>query len=385
MKNWKGVLTILLMSVLSLGFSLSAFAAETDALQLKSKSAVLMDAGTGTVLYEKNSHEAMPPASVTKVMTLLLIYEAEAAGQFEWEEAVQVSEHAASMGGSQVFLEPGETQTAAELTKCIAIASANDAAVAMAEFVAGSEEAFVERMNQRAAELGMADTVFKNACGLPAEGHVTSAYDIALMSRELMLHHPDIRKYTTVWMDTLRGGASSLVNTNKLVRFYEGTTGLKTGSTNAAGYCISATAERDGMELIAVILNGKTSAQRFQDAQTLLNYGFSAYALKTIVPEEPLPPVKVTLGSQATVQPVPGPENKLLLEKAKAGTLSQSVTLEPAVQAPVAAGDRLGTLTITVGEETVAELPLLAGEAVPRITFRQMLPRVWKLACLAGG
>lgn len=385
MKNWKGVLTILLMSVLSLGFSLSAFAAETEALQLKSKSAVLMDAGTGTVLYEKNSHEAMPPASVTKVMTLLLIYEAEAAGQFGWEETVQVSEHAASMGGSQVFLEPGETQTAAELTKCIAIASANDAAVAMAEFVAGSEEAFVERMNQRAAELGMADTVFKNACGLPAEGHVTSAYDIALMSRELMLHHPDIRKYTTVWMDTLRGGASSLVNTNKLVRFYEGTTGLKTGSTNAAGYCISATAERDGMELIAVILNGKTSAQRFQDAQTLLNYGFSAYALKTIVPEEPLPPVKVTLGSQATVQPVPGPENKLLLEKAKAGTLSQSVTLEPAVQAPVAAGDRLGTLTITVGEETVAELPLLAGEAVPRITFRQMLPRVWKLACLAGG
>lgn len=385
MKNWKGVLAILLMSVLSLGFSLSAFAAETDALQLKSKSAVLMDAGTGTILYEKNSHEAMPPASVTKVMTLLLIYEAEAAGQFEWEEAVQVSEHAASMGGSQVFLESGETQTAAELTKCIAIASANDAAVAMAEFVAGSEEAFVERMNQRAAELGMADTVFKNACGLPAEGHVTSAYDIALMSRELMLHHPDIRKYTTVWMDTLRGGASSLVNTNKLVRFYEGTTGLKTGSTNAAGYCISATAERDGMELIAVILNGKTSAQRFQDAQTLLNYGFSAYALKTIVPEEPLPPVKVTLGSQATVQPVPGPENKLLLEKAKAGTLSQSVTLEPAVQAPVAAGDRLGTLTITVGEETVAELPLLAGEAVPRITFRQMLPRVWKLACLAGG
>lgn len=203
MKNWKGVLAILLMSVLSLGFSLSAFAAETGALQLKSKSAVLMDAGTGTILYEKNSHEAMPPASVTKVMTLLLIYEAEAAGQFEWEEAVQVSEHAASMGGSQVFLEPGETQTAAELTKCIAIASANDAAVAMAEFVAGSEEAFVERMNRKAEELGMQETNFVNACGLDVDGHETSAYDIALMSRELMTKFPEIQKYTTTWQDTI--------------------------------------------------------------------------------------------------------------------------------------------------------------------------------------
>ena len=355
------------------------------ALEVTAPSALLMEKDTGTVLFAKNEHERLEPASVTKIMTLLLTMEAIDSVALRYEDTVTASPHACSMGGSQIWLKEGEQLTVDEMLKAVCVVSANDCAVALAEHIAGSEEAFVERMNQRAAELGMADTVFKNACGLPAEGHVTSAYDIALMSRELMLHHPDIRKYTTVWMDTLRGGASSLVNTNKLVRFYEGTTGLKTGSTNAAGYCISATAERDGMELIAVILNGKTSAQRFQDAQTLLNYGFSAYALKTIVPEEPLPPVKVTLGSQATVQPVPGPENKLLLEKAKAGTLSQSVTLEPAVQAPVAAGDRLGTLTITVGEETVAELPLLAGEAVPRITFRQMLPRVWKLACLAGG
>jgi D-alanyl-D-alanine carboxypeptidase (penicillin-binding protein 5/6) len=219
-------------------------------------------------------------------------------------------------------------------------------------------------MNRRAAELGMNDTTFKNACGLPVEGHVTSAYDIALMSRELMLRHPDIRRYTTVWMDTLRDGASSLVNTNKLVRFYDGTTGLKTGSTNAAGYCISATAERDGMELIAVILKGKTSPERFADAQTLLNYGFASYALKTVIPDEPLPPVPVTLGTQATVQPVLGEENQLLLEKAKTGELSQSVTLESSVQAPVAVGDRLGTLTVTFGEEVLVELPLLAGEEV---------------------
>ena len=357
--------------------SVSAWAVEVSA-----PSALLMEKDTGTVLFAKNEHERLEPASVTKIMTLLLTMEAIDSGALRYEDTVTASPHACSMGGSQIWLKEGERLTVDEMLKAVCVVSANDCAVALAEHIAGSEEAFVERMNQRAAELGMADTVFKNACGLPAEGHVTSAHDIALMSQELMLHHPDIRKYTTVWMDTLREGASSLVNTNKLVRFYEGTTGLKTGSTNAAGYCISATAERDGMELIAVILNGKTSAQRFQDAQTLLNYGFSAYALKTVVPEGPLPPVPVRLGTQATVQPILGEGNQLLLEKTKTGELGQSVTLEPSVQAPVAVGDRLGTLTVTSEGEVLAELPLLAGEEVPRITFRQMLPRVLRIACL---
>ena len=212
---------------------------------------------------------------------------------------------------------------------------------------------------------------------------LTSAHDIAIMSRELILNHPDIRQYTTIWMDSLRGGASQLVNTNKLVRFYEGATGLKTGSTDSALYCLSGTAERDGMELIAVIMKDATSAQRFADAQTLLNYGFSTSALKHVAPETPLSPVPVTLGTQATVQPVLGDGGTLLLEKAKAGDLQQTVTLSAGVKAPVALGDQLGMLTVSSGEEVVAEIPLLAGEEVPRITYGQMLLRLLRLALLS--
>ena len=358
-------------------------AEENEAVEISAPSGVLMEPETKTILYEKDKDTRRSPASVTKVMTLLLIFDHLKDGSLKLTDTVTTSAHAKSMGGSQVFLEEGETQDVETMIKCIVVASGNDASVAMAEHIAGSEEAFVKEMNVRAEGLGMENTHFVDCCGLTdSDEHYTTAYDIALMSRELMLYHPDIRTYTTVWMDTLRDGASSLVNTNKLVRFYDGTTGLKTGSTSAAGYCISATAERDGMELIAVILKGKTSPERFADAQTLLNYGFATYALKNVVPDTPLPPVPVTLGTQATVQPVLGEENQLLLEKAKTGELSQSVTLESSVQAPVAVGDRLGTLTVTSEGEVLAELPLLAGEEVPRITFRQMLPRVLRIACL---
>ena len=354
------------------------------AVEVAAPSAILMEKETGTVLFAKDEHKQLEPASVTKVMTLLLTMEAIDGGQLGYDDMVTASAHACSMGGSQIWLKEHEQLSVSDMLKAVCVVSANDCAVALAETVAGSEDAFVERMNQRAAELGMQDTTFKNATGLPAAGHVTSAYDIALMSRELILNHPDIRQYTTIWMDTLRGGESQLVNTNRLVRFYEGATGLKTGSTDSALYCLSATAERDGMELIAVIMKGATSAQRFEDAQNLLSYGFASYALRKIVPEQALPPVPVELGVQATVQPVPGEGGALLLEKAKAGNLTQSVALEEQVEAPVALGDRLGTLTVTSGEEVVAEIPLLAGEEVPRVTYGQMFLRLLKTACLAG-
>ena len=355
------------------------------ALEVSAPSAVLMEKETGTVLFAKDEHAKLEPASVTKVMTLLLTMEAIDAGILHYDDVITASAHACSMGGSQIWLEENEQMTVDDMLKAVCVVSANDCAVALAEAVAGSEDAFVERMNQRAAELGMTDTHFCNATGLPAEGHVTSAHDIALMSRELIRNHPDIRQYTTIWMDSLRGGASSLVNTNRLIRTYEGATGLKTGSTDSARYCLSGTAERDGMELIAVIMKAPTSAQRFQDAQTLLNYGFSTYVLENAAPETALPPVPVSLGTQATVQPVVGGDTYLLLEKAGAGDLRQAVSLPESLEAPVAAGDPIGTLIITSGEgETVAEIPLVAGEEVPRVTFWQMFLRMLRTAFLSA-
>ena len=248
-------------------------------------------------------------------------------------------------------------------------------------YVAGSEAAFVQRMNERAQELGMVNTHFVNCTGLPADGHVTSAYDIALMSRELIWRHPDIRRFTTIWMDSLRDGASMLVNTNKLVRFYPGATGLKTGSTDSAKYCISATAEKDGMELIAVILGGSTSDKRFSDAKALLNYGFAAYSLVTVTPESPLPAVPVTLGTQKTVQSVLTSENALLLEKSRANGLTQAVSLPESIDAPVEEGEPLGTLDIFDADGTpVASLPLLAGESIPHLTWSELFCRLLKLA-----
>ena len=354
------------------------------AVEVSAPSAILLEKETGKVLFAKDEHKQLEPASVTKVMTLLLTMEAIDGGQLSYDTMVTASAHACSMGGSQIWLKENEQMTAGEMLKAVCVVSANDCAVALAEHIAGSEDSFVEQMNQRAAELGMADTTFKNATGFPAAGHVTSAHDIALMSRELIQHHPDIRQFTTVWMDSLRGGESQLVNTNRLIRFYDGATGLKTGFTASALYCLSGTAERDGMELIAVIMKDATSAQRFEDAQALLSYGFAGYALKSVVPETPLAPLPVTLGTQATVQPVLGEGGKLLLEKAKAGTLQQTVSMTESVEAPVKAGDSLGVLTVTAGDEVVAEIPILAGEEVPRITYGQMLLRTFKLAFLSA-
>ena len=367
----KRILPLLLIFALLLCVPVRA-----DELTLDAPSALLMEKATGTVLFAKDEHTPREGASVTKVMTLLLTMEAIDSGALSYDDTVTGSAHAASMGGSQIWLKEGEQMCAEDLIKAVCVVSGNDAAVALGEHLAGSEEAFVERMNARAKELGMNDTHFLNCTGLPAEGHVTSAYDIALMSRELILHHPDIRRFTTIWMDSLRGGESLLVNTNKLVRFYPGATGLKTGSTSSAKYCISATAEKDGMELIAVVLGGSTSDKRFADAKTLLNYGFAAYTLLPVVPESPLPAVPVTLGERRQVQAVLPQGSVLLLEKNRANALTQSLTLSEAVEAPVEQGDTLGSLDLFTADGTLlSSLPLLAGESVARLTWRQLFCR----------
>ncbi len=346
------------------------------ALDLSAPSAVLMEKETGTVLLEKESHTQLPPASVTKVMTLLLTMEAVDRGDLHMDDLITASAHACSMGGSQIWLREREQMSVSDMVKAVCVVSANDCAVALAERLAGTEEAFAEQMNRRAKELGMNDTHFVNATGLPAPGHVTSAHDIALMSRELIHSHPQIREYTTIWMDSLRGGASQLVNTNKLIRFYPGATGLKTGSTDEAKYCLSATAERDGMELIAVIMKAPTSAQRFDDARALLDHGFAAYTLKTVTPETPLPAVPVTLGAVPEVSAELGEGTELLLEKAQATELSQSLELTEHLDAPVEKGQRLGSLTVTAGGKTIARIPVLAAESVPKLSFLELFTRL---------
>ena len=373
-----------LLAAAALAVTLKPAAAGAADLPVTSRAALLMEKTTGQVLFAQNEHEALEPASVTKVMTLLLTMEAIDSGTIAYDDVVTVSAYAAGMGGSQVFLAEGEQITVEELLKAVCVASGNDAAAALAEQVAGTAELFVEKMNRRAAELGMNDTHFVNCTGLTAEGHVTSAYDIALMSRELILHHPDIRRFTTIWMDTIRGGTFQLANTNKLIRFYDGATGLKTGYTASAGYCISATAERDGMELIAVIMKAPDKDTRSSDAKALLSYGFAAYTLAPAAPEEPLPPVPVAMGTQDAVQPVlETPEATVLLEKAAASGLTREVRLEPSVAAPVTAGQVLGELTLKSGGDTVLTVPLTAGEDVVRRSWGQIFTALLRLAVFA--
>ncbi len=373
------LVVILLLSLISLPTQ----AAE---LTVAGKSAVLMDLATGTVLYESNPHERLAPASVTKVMTMLLIMEAVDSGKIAMTDMVTASEAAAAKGGSQVYLKVGETMAVSEMLKCIAVSSANDCACAMAEHIAGSEEAFVGMMNSRAAELGMQDTHFVNCTGLDdgenAGEHKTSAYDIALMSRELLKNHPDIKKFTTIWMDTIRNGTFGLSNTNKLVRFYPGATGLKTGFTSGAGYCLSATAQRDGMELIAVVMGAETSKIRNTACKQLLDHGFANYAL--IAPDlSDTPQVPVRLGTADSVPLSLGDASSLLIDKGQRSAVTMDVALEEEVPAPVAQGQRLGTMTVKVGEQTLADIPLVAAEAVEKLTWGDLFGKILRRAAMA--
>ncbi len=361
-----------------------AVPAADGGLSLSCASAVLMEKETGTFLLEENSHEKLEPASVTKIMTLLLVMEAVDSGQLSKDDLVTVSAYAAGMGGSQVYLEEGEQMPVSEMLKCVTVVSGNDCAVALAEHVAGSEGAFVARMNQRAQELGMADTNFLNCTGLPAQGHVTSAHDIALMSRELILNHPSIREYTTIWMDAIRNGEFGLTNTNRLVRFYQGATGLKTGFTSSAKYCMSATAERDGMELISVVMKSPTSNQRFEDAKALLDYGFAHYAMVPVYPESPLAPVDVLLGTEAQVQPQPERDCRLLVRKGEEGQVTTRLSMATDVEAPVEKGQILGRLEVYVGDELRDAIPILSSRQVDRLSVPGIFTRMLRRLLMAG-
>lgn len=350
--------------------------ANTGNIELNAKSAILIEQNSGTVLFEKSADTQMPPASITKIMTLLLVMEAIEEGKFDYDTPITCSEHSSSMGGSQIWLEVGETMTADELLRAAAIGSANDATCALGEQVAGSEEGFVDMMNTRAAELGMTNTHFENCTGLDAQGHLTTARDIAAMSRELLKHN-DITKYTTVWMDSLRDGKTELVNTNKLVRFYEGATGLKTGTTNGAGSCLSASATRDGLSLIAVVLGCDNSNNRFADAKKLLNYGFANYGNATVtIDRDELPDIPVTKGTDTSVTLTADDSISFLVSKGKEGDIQKSFDLPETLEAPVRAGDTVGTITFTLDGKTLGQLPIVTSNGVDRMTYMTGIGRI---------
>ena len=382
MRRWAAGLVLAAMTL-----GLMAQTGRAAELELAAPSSILMEKTTGEVLYEDNADEKLRPASVTKVMTLLLVMEALEDGRIGWDDMVTTSAAAAAKGGSQIYLEENEQLPLTEMLKSVVVSSANDCACALAEHIAGSEAAFVQRMNERAQELGKANTHFVNCTGLDdgpdANEHLTTARDIAIMSREL-LKHEKIKEYTTIWMDTVRNGEFGLSNTNKLVRFYDGTTGLKTGYTSGAGYCLSASAERGGMELIAVVMHCKTSPDRFESAKALLNYGFANYALVDPMENLTIEPVPVVLGKQALVQVQAQGAGTILIDKALAGSVTCAVELDESVTAPVLKGQQLGTLRVEAGGRLLREIALAAAQEVPALGF----PDIWRMmlerVCMAG-
>ena len=349
----------------------------TDTLNLEAESAILIEQSTGKILYSKNEHEQLRPASVTKVMSILLIMEAVDSGKISLTDTVPCSENAASMGGSQIWLDPRETLTVDEMLKAICVASANDCVVAMAEYIAGTEDAFVQMMNDRSKELGMNDTTFKNCHGLDEDGHVTSSYDISLMSRELLVNHPDVTKYTTIWMEDLRDGKSRLANTNKLIKNYKGATGLKTGSTGLALYNLSASATRDGLSLIAVIMKAPSTKVRFAEAEKLLDYGFNSFMYKEFAKQgDILDTISVNKGVQNSVDIVFGNNAGVLIKKGEDKNIEQTITINENISAPVEKGQTLGSVTYSLNGEIISSVNLVANDSVDKINLFTMTKEI---------
>ena len=377
----KRIISVLLCILMMIPLSVTAFAEESDAVteSLTAKSAILMEISSGKVLAEKNADEKLPPASITKIMTLLLVTEALDDGKITLEDKVTASSEAASKGGSQIWLKEGETMTVHELIKATAVASANDASTALAEYIAGDEASFVEKMNERAKELGMKNTNFENCSGLDdtAESHYSSARDIAIMSCELMKHEI-IKNYTTIWMDSLRDGKTELVNTNRLIRFYKGATGLKTGTTSKAGYCISATAQRDGMKLVAVILGSDNSTDRFEDAKKLLNWGFANYSIyKPKIDKSLITDVTVLCGEQDKIVPIVKNPSPVLIKKGTEKEITQRVDICIDVEAPVEKGQKLGAVYFEKDGKTLAECPIVSETAVNKRGLIFVFTIIW--------
>lgn len=367
MKLWKRTIAIFLSTFFITAMPISVNALEETSIT--APSAVLMEPETGKVLFEKNSHEIRACASITKVMTLLLVFEAIDSGKLSMNETVTASAHAASMGGSDIWLEEGETMTVDEMIKATVVASANDAAVALAEHLCGTEEEFVLKMNQRAKELGMKDTTFKNCNGLDEEGHLTSAYDVALMSKEL-IKHKDIFKYTGIWMDYLRDGKTQLVNTNKLLKSYNGITGLKTGTTGDAGSCITATATRGNLSLIGVVLGSASGKERFTDAATVLDYGFANYSMYTPqTPDGAVKDIQVVGGMQGTVKTAVNETTPILIKKGEEKGITEKLNLPESIDAPIKKGDKVGSVEYTLDKKKIAESPITADGDVEQMTF----------------